>query len=81
MPSDPISAAYAVLGVSPSASDDEVRSAYRRLVKLHHPDAHGGDKDAEERLKAINQAFALLKPMRLKIVELIVLAEGGNERG
>jgi curved DNA-binding protein CbpA len=31
------------------------------LVKLHHPDAHGGDKVAEEKLKIINQAYATLK--------------------
>jgi curved DNA-binding protein CbpA len=31
------------------------------LVKLHHPDAHGGDKEAEEKLKIINQAYTTLK--------------------
>jgi DnaJ domain len=38
-----------------------LKSRYKELVKLHHPDAHGGDKEAEERLKIINQAYATLK--------------------
>lgn len=39
----------------------EVRVRYRQLVKQHHPDANGGDKQAEERLKTINQAYATLR--------------------
>jgi hypothetical protein len=38
-----------------------LKARYKELVKLHHPDAHGGDKAAEERLKIINQAYATLK--------------------
>lgn len=38
-----------------------LKSRYKELVKLHHPDAHGGDKAAEERLKVINQAYSTLK--------------------
>jgi curved DNA-binding protein CbpA len=34
---------------------------YKELVKLHHPDVHGGDKEAEERLKEINLAYSTLK--------------------
>ena len=37
---------YQVLGVSRSASDEEVRSAYRRLAQLHHPDHNGGSREA-----------------------------------
>ena len=48
--------AYAVLGVRPGASVDEIRSAYRRQLSIHHPDA-GGDADA---LMEINWAFAVL---------------------
>lgn len=53
--------AYKVLEVSPSATDDEVRSAYRKLVLKHHPDkvaALGDDirKAAEEKMQAINEA-------------------------
>ena len=38
-----------------------LKARYKVLVKQHHPDAHGGDKDAEEKLKIINQAYATLK--------------------
>lgn len=38
-----------------------LKTRYKELVKLHHPDANGGDKAAEERLKTINQAYATLK--------------------
>lgn len=39
----------------------QIKARYRELVKIHHPDANGGDKDAEERLKRINQAYTTLK--------------------
>jgi len=38
-----------------------LKARYKELVKLHHPDAHGGDRAAEERLKTINQAYSTLK--------------------
>jgi hypothetical protein len=38
-----------------------LKARYKELVKRHHPDAHGGDKAAEERLKVINQAYSTLK--------------------
>jgi hypothetical protein len=38
-----------------------LKARYKELVKRHHPDTHGGDKKAEERLKIINQAYATLK--------------------
>jgi hypothetical protein len=38
-----------------------VKARYKELVKLHHPDANGGDKQAEERLKLINEAYATLR--------------------
>jgi DnaJ-domain-containing protein 1 len=53
--------ARAVLDVTASADFNEIKARYRELVKRHHPDANGGDKDAEERLKQINQAYTTLK--------------------
>ena len=53
--------ALAALGLGPGVTFEEVRSRYRLLAKTHHPDANGGDKAAEERLKDINQAYATLK--------------------
>lgn len=42
-------------------TEARLKARYKELVKLHHPDANGGDKQAEERLKLINQAYATLK--------------------
>lgn len=51
---------YAALGVSRSASADEIRSAYRKLAKELHPDVRPNDKAAEERFKRATSAFNLL---------------------
>ena len=51
---------YQELGVSRSASADEVRKAFRKLAKQHHPDQNPGDKGAEERFKRISAAFDVL---------------------
>jgi hypothetical protein len=53
--------ALAVFDLEPPFTVVRLKARYKVLVKLHHPDAHGGDKDAEERLKIINQAYATLK--------------------
>ena len=51
---------YEVLGVAQTASADEVKSAYRRLARKHHPDVNQGDKAAESRIKEINEAYEVL---------------------
>ncbi len=53
--------ALAMLDLSPPVTPAEIKSRYIGLVKRLHPDANGGDKLAEERLKSINQAYATLK--------------------
>jgi len=50
----------AVLDLSPGVTRMELKARYKQLVKLHHPDLHGGDKRAEERLKLINEAYTYL---------------------
>ncbi|HEY7901110.1 MAG TPA: J domain-containing protein [Caulobacteraceae bacterium] len=51
---------YKELGVARSASAEDIRKAFRKLAKRHHPDANPGDKSAEERFKRISTAFDLL---------------------
>ena len=53
--------ALAVLDLSEPVTFQDVRARYKVLVKKLHPDANGGDTEAEERLKAVNQAYAALK--------------------
>ena len=51
---------YQVLGVSRSASADEIRAAYRKLALKYHPDRNPGDKQAEEKFKEMNEAYQVL---------------------
>ncbi|MEO8926800.1 MAG: J domain-containing protein [Caulobacteraceae bacterium] len=51
---------YQELGVARSASAEELRKAFRKLAKLHHPDKNPGDKAAEEKFKRVSAAFDLL---------------------
>ena len=53
--------ALSVFEIEPPFTQTSLKARYKTLVKLHHPDAHGGDKAAEEKLKVINQAYATLK--------------------
>lgn len=51
---------YQILGVSRNASEKEIKQAYRRLARKHHPDLNPGDKSAEARFKEINAAYEIL---------------------
>jgi molecular chaperone DnaJ len=52
---------YRILGVDETAGQDEIKKAYRKLAKSHHPDANQGDAQAAERFKEIGEAYAVLK--------------------
>ena len=52
---------YKVLGVSPDASDEEIKQAYRRLAKQYHPDRNPGDAEAAKKMQEINAAYEQIK--------------------
>lgn len=58
---EPDRRAFEVLGFKTAAKGDEIKQAYKALVKIHHPDANGGDKSSEDRLRAIIAAYTHLK--------------------
>nr|WP_294917423.1 J domain-containing protein [uncultured Neokomagataea sp.] len=73
---------YAVLGVSKSATDKDIRSAYRRLAKQYHPDHNPNNAEAEEKFKAVGQAYNILgdKEKRARFDRGDIGADG-QERG
>ncbi|MFA6941726.1 MAG: J domain-containing protein [Clostridiaceae bacterium] len=56
-----ISDPYKVLGVSPTATDEEITKSYRRLAKIYHPDLNQGNEDAAKKMSEINAAYEQIK--------------------
>lgn len=73
---------YEVLGVAKSASDGEIKKAFRSLAKKHHPDTKGGDAAAQKRFQEISAAYDILgdKEKRTKFDQGVIDANG-NPRG
>jgi DnaJ-class molecular chaperone len=55
---------FQTLGVSRTASDAELRAAYRRLVQLHHPDHNGGSAESARRFEEVQEAYAQVRRLR-----------------
>ena len=68
---------YAALGVSKGAPADEIKKAYRKLAKAHHPDKNPGDAAAEERFKEIQHAYDVLSdPEKRKVYDQFGSSDG-----
>ena len=78
---DPSVDFYKALGVSQSASAEEIKRAYRKLAKAYHPDSTGGDKAKESRFKDISNAYDVLGDAKKRAMYDEIRAGGGLPRG
>jgi len=71
---------YDTLGVSKNASDEEIKKAYRKLAMKYHPDRNPNKKEAEERFKELNEAYAVLSDQKKRKQYDTYGAEGFHQR-
>ncbi len=70
---------YCVLGITNTATEEEIKKAYRRLSKKYHPDANPGNNDREERFQEISEAYTILQnPRKKQEYDQILKAEEKN---
>ncbi|WP_275557185.1 molecular chaperone DnaJ [Anaerocaecibacter muris] len=69
---------YEMLGVSKTASDDELKSAFRKLARQYHPDLHPGDEAAANKFKEVNEAYETLSDPQKRAEYDAVQAGGGS---
>jgi len=72
---------YDILGVSRTASDEEIKKAYRRLAMQHHPDRNSGNKTAEDKFKEAANAYQILSDDDKRSLYDRYGFEGINSRG
>jgi curved DNA-binding protein len=71
---------YKILGVTKSASPDDIKKAYRKLAMKYHPDRNKSNKEAEEKFKEISEAYAVLSDSEKKKQYDMFGAEGFQQR-
>lgn len=69
---------YEILGVKKSATESEIRKAFLKLAKKHHPDVNQGNKDAEQKFKEVNFAYEVLKDPKKRAHYDQMRAAGAN---
>lgn len=76
-----MSTPYEILGVAPTASDDDIRKAYRKLAKKYHPDLNPGKPEAEQKFKDVSVAYGLLSdPEKRARFDRGEIDESGQEK-
>src|SRR5690606_19493830 len=71
---------YKVLGVPKDASDADIKKAYRKLAKDHHPDRNPGDTASEQKFKDVGEAYAVLSDSEQRKQYDAIRAMGGGAR-
>ena len=70
---------YEILELENDASQKQIRDAYRRMALLHHPDRNKGNPDAEDRMKEINESYAVLSdPLKRRDYDSLRQAYGSS---